>query len=214
MNFVFDLGAVLVTWEPVSLVRQHLGSHAPTAAAAAALARQLFDHEDWLGFDRGTRTHDDAIGRSALRLSLPGERLHAMLPPAGEHLVPIPVTVELLARLRARRDAGAALRLYYLSNMPMPYARGLMARHAFMHWFDGGIFSGDVKVLKPQREIYALLAERYRLAPEDTVFIDDMPANVAGARAIGWHALHCTRPAALAAQLAPLLDKGPAAGSG
>ncbi|MBO9516269.1 MAG: HAD family phosphatase [Variovorax sp.] len=202
MNVVFDLGAVLLTWEPVALVQAHFAPHAPTAEAAHALARQMFHHEDWLGFDRGTHSLDDAIGRMALRLSLPGDRLHAVLAPMGERLEPIPATIDVLARLRERRDAGEALRLYYLSNMPVPYARVLESRHAFFSWFDGGIFSGDVKIIKPQRGIYELLAGRYGLQACETVFIDDSAANVAAAREFGWQAIHCDRPSQLARQLA------------
>ena len=204
-NVVFDLGAVLLNWEPVSLVHAALAPHTPTAEAAHALVREMFHHEDWLGFDRGTHTLEDAIGRMALRLALPEARLHATLGPLGERLEPIAVTVELLAQLRARRDEGEALRLYYLSNMPTPYARVLEERHAFFRWFDGGIFSGDVRMLKPQREIYELLASRYRLQPGETVFIDDSALNVAAARELGWQAIHCTAPSALPAQLAGYL---------
>jgi putative hydrolase of the HAD superfamily len=200
MNVVFDLGAVLLTWEPVALVQAQLEPHAPTAEAAHALARQMFHHEDWLGFDRGTHTLDDAIGRMALRLSLPAHRLNDVLAPMGERLEPIAVTVNLLAGLRDRRDAGEDLRLYYLSNMPAPYARVLEYRHAFFRWFDGGIFSGDVKIIKPQREIYELLAKRYGLVAADTLFIDDSLANVVAARELGWQAIHCKRPSELPAQ--------------
>jgi putative hydrolase of the HAD superfamily len=206
MNIVFDLGAVLFTWEPTSLVQTHLGAHAPTAEACGMLARAMFQHEDWIGFDRGSHSLDDAIGRMALRLSLPAERLNAMLSPTGEHLVPIDATLELLGELRARRDAGGDLRLYYLSNMPAPHARALVARYPFMHWFDGGVFSGDVQLLKPQLEIYQLLAERHALEPGRTVFIDDTLVNVEAARSLGWHAIHCSAPAALAGQLAPYLQ--------
>lgn len=202
MNIVFDLGAVLVTWEPVALVQTHLGSHAPTAKAAHALARDMFHHEDWLGFDRGTHPLDVAIGLMATRLGLPRDKLEALLAPMGERLAPIAVTVELLDGLRQRRDAGEDLRLYYLSNMPVPYARALERRMSFLSWFDGGIFSGDVKLLKPQREIYALLVERFALVPQATVFIDDSKANVDAARALGWHAVHCEAPSVLPAQLA------------
>ena len=205
MNVVFDLGAVLLTWEPVALVQNQLAPHAPTAEAAHALARQMFHHEDWLGFDRGTHSLDDAIGRMALRLALPADRLSEVLAPMGERLEPIPVTVELLASLRARRDAGEDLRLYYLSNMPSPYARVLEYRHPFFQWFDGGIFSGDVQMIKPQREIYELLAAQYRLAAAETVFIDDSLANVLAARELGWQAIHCERPSALPRQLAGYL---------
>ncbi|RZI96826.1 MAG: HAD family phosphatase [Variovorax sp.] len=207
MNIVFDLGAVLLTWEPVALVQQHLGHHAPTAEAAHALAREMFHHEDWLGFDRGTHALDVAVGLMAQRLSLPADKLSALFEPMGERLQPIPVTVELLDSLRERRDAGEDLHLYYLSNMPVPYARVLEQRALFLRWFEGGIFSGDVKLLKPQREIYALMAERFGLEGDKTVFIDDSLANVEAARAFGWHAIHCNAPSALPRQLAALIEE-------
>ncbi len=202
MNVVFDLGAVLLAWEPTRLVQTHLPEHASTEAAAAALGRALFHHDDWLSFDRGTRSLDEAIARMARRLALPADKLDAMLRTLGERLEPIAVTVELLDGLFARRDAGEALRLYYLSNMPGPYARAIERRHAFMRRFDGGVFSSDVKFMKPDREIYELLAVRHALDPQRTVFVDDSAANVEAARAFGWHAIHCTRPASLAGQLA------------
>ena len=202
MNIVFDLGAVLVAWEPVALIQTHLGPHAPTAEAAHALARDMFHHEDWLGFDRGTHPLDVAIGLMAKRLDLPADKLDALLAPMGERLAPIAITVDLLDGLRQRRDAGEDLKLYYLSNMPVSYARALERRMSFLQWFDGGIFSGDVKLLKPQREIYALLAERFTLEPEATVFIDDSQANVDAALAFGWRAVHCEAPSALPQQLA------------
>lgn len=205
MNVVFDLGAVLLAWEPTRLVQAHLAQHAPTEAAAAALGRALFHHDDWTSFDCGTRTLDDAIARMAARLSLPAEPLHAMLGNLGERLEAIEVTVDMLEQLFAHREAGQPLRLYYLSNMPAPYARAVERRHAFMRRFDGGVFSGDVKFIKPDREIFEVLAVRYALDPAETVFIDDSAANVEAARAFGWQAIHCTAPDMLPAQLSRYL---------
>src|SRR4030095_12940868 len=111
----------------------------------------------------------------------------------------------VVPQLPMRLDAGEPLRLYHLSNMPAPYARVLELRHGFFAWFDGGIFSGDVQVIKPQREIYEMLAARHGLEAAQTVFIDDSQANVLAARALGWHAIHCQQPSALPAQLAPYL---------
>ena len=192
MNIVFDLGAVLLTWQPEQLVATHLGAHAPTAEAAAELVRAMFHHEDWLGF-------------MALRLELPAHQLGAMLPIDAIHLTPIMASVAVLAGLRARREAGADLQLYYLSNMPAPWARVIEREYPFMRWFDGGVFSGDVGLLKPQPDIYQLLAGRHALAPQHTLFIDDVLVNVQAARALGWQAIHCTDPDALAGQLAPHL---------
>lgn len=201
MNVVFDLGAVLLAWEPMRLVRTHLPQHAPDEAAAAALGRAMFQHDDWTSFDCGTRTLPDSIARMAARLSLPAQNLHEMLGDLGERLAPIDVTVALAESLFDRRDAGEPLRLYYLSNMPAPYARAIERRLPFMKRFDGGVFSGDVKFLKPEREIYEVLAMRHGLDPAETVFIDDSAANVEMARAFGWHAIHCTAPAMLTMQL-------------
>lgn len=209
MNIVFDFGAVLFTWQPAELVRRHFPHLTPTAQAAEELAQALFHHEDWQGFDRGAHALDEAVERIAARLSLPGDALHAFLAPIGERLAPIDATVALLARLRERRDSDMAgdLRLYFLSNMPAPYARVLERRHDFIGWFDGGIFSGDVQLAKPQPEIYRLLESRHGLAPERTVFIDDMHANVEAARGLGWQAIHCTQPEQLGAQLRTLLPQ-------
>ena len=80
--------------------------------------------------------------------------------------------------------------MYFLSNMPMPYARVLEQRHAFLKNFDGGIFSGDVKLIKPDPAIYELLESRYLLDPGHTLFIDDLKSNVEAAKKRGWHGIH------------------------
>jgi len=85
--------------------------------------------------------------------------------------------------------------------MPAPCARILEQRHPFLQWFDGGMFSADVKTIKPQPEIFRMLESRYALASARTVFIDDLPANVGAARVHGWHASHFES----ATQLEPLL---------
>jgi len=201
VNLVFDFGAVLFSWQPIQLVQANLGEHAPTAEAARRLAHAIFSHEDWLAFDRGHSSLDQAIDAIARRLDLPAVSLDAMLSPVGERMAPIAETVALLAQLRTRREQGGSLRLFYLSNMPSPYARQLEARHEFLRWFDGGVFSGDVQAIKPEARIYQLLAERHGLEPARTVFIDDMPDNVLAARNLGWHAIHFETAAALAQQL-------------
>jgi putative hydrolase of the HAD superfamily len=88
--------------------------------------------------------------------------------------------------------------------MPAPFARTLEQRHAFIQWFDGGLFSADVRLLKPQAEIYQLLAQRYQLQPGTTLFIDDHRPNVQAAAALGWQTLHLIEPAELSKCLALL----------
>lgn len=198
MNVVFDLGAVLVAWEPGRLMQAHFPERAPGPDAAGALARAFFRHTDWLDFDCGIRSVDEVVERTAVRLALPLDRVHALVAPLGERLEPIAENIALLASLRERRED---VRLFYLSNMPVPYARALERRLPFFQWFDGGVFSGDVKLIKPNSEIYELLAWRHGFDPAQTLFIDDTAANVEAARALGWRAIHCTAPQALGAQV-------------
>ncbi|MCR5885534.1 HAD family phosphatase [Rhizobacter sp. J219] len=93
-------------------------------------------------------------------------------------------TVDLLHRLH---DQGH--KLYFLSNMPEPYAVHLESTHAFFSRFTDGVFSSRVKLIKPEPEIFQLATERFGIEPSQTVFIDDVAKNVEIARAHGWHAI-------------------------
>jgi len=194
VNVVFDFGAVLFTWQPHTLVQQHLGAHAPDVQSAHDLGRAIFGHEDWHRFDGGLLDLHEVAGRTAQRLGLPLDGLHQLLDPIGERLSPIAESVALLDSLRERREQQGDVRLYYLSNMPEPFARVLEQRHDFLGWFDGGVFSGDVQLCKPDPRIYTKLAERHQLDPARTLFIDDLPGNVEAAEALGWHGEHCATP--------------------
>jgi putative hydrolase of the HAD superfamily len=202
VNIVFDFGAVLFTWQPGALIQIHFPDHAATQAQRSALAHGVFGHADWHDFDRGVLSAAEVSARTAKRLGLHEPALLALVNGIGEHLRPMLDSVEVLAQLHALRDQpGSALRLYYLSNMPVPYARVLAKKHAFIGWFDGGIFSGDVKHIKPEPEIYALLERRYQLEPSQTVLIDDLASNVAHGQNRGWQGIHFESAAQLKAQL-------------
>jgi putative hydrolase of the HAD superfamily len=189
MNIVFDLGAVLVQWRPQDLLRQHFPEQAGTPELALALANEFFHHADWASFDRGALSMDRVIALHCARLGLPGPAVAALVENIGDYLTAMPDTVALLAGLHAKRARDPGLRLYYLSNMPAPYARTIEKRHNFFQWFDGGAFSGDVNHAKPEPAIYNLLETRYALAPEHTVFIDDLALNITAAQARGWHGI-------------------------
>ena len=201
MNIVFDFGAVLFTWQPATLLSHHFPDRIKTPEQAQQWALDVFHHPDWQGFDSGTVELEDVVARTASRLLLAHDDLHQALAPIGERLVPIACNVELLARLCERRGNQEKIKLYFLSNMPAPFARALEQRHDFLQWFDGGIFSGDVKLAKPDPAIFKLLAARYQLDIAKTLFIDDSLANVQAADALGWHTIHCEVPELLPGQL-------------
>ena len=202
MNVVFDFGAVLFTWRPIEIVAAAFPARATTPADASQLAHALFGHADWQDYDRGLLEMDAVVQRLSSRLALDHAAVQTLVQNIGACLAPIDETVAVLQSLHARKQAGEGVSgLYFLSNMPRPYARELEHKHAFLQHFDGGVFSGDVLLSKPDPAIYQLLQTRYQLPPERTLFIDDLQANVQAAQDLGWQGIHLTAPQSLAATL-------------
>ena len=189
MNYVFDFGAVLVSWQPVNLLAECFPQQADTPAHAGHLAHAVFGHEDWQNYDRGLLSMAEVIDRTSVRLGLDAQRFAALVGSIGQRLIPMADSIAWLAQLKAQRDAGQDVRLYFLSNMPVDYARELERDHTFVDWFDGGIFSGDVGAIKTEAAIYQQLQARHGLVPQQTVFFDDLLGNVHAARSQGWHAV-------------------------
>jgi 2-haloacid dehalogenase len=107
---------------------------------------------------------------------------------AGE----IPGSVAVLADLRA-----AGVRLVALSNWSAEMFPVALERFDFLAWFEGIVISGDVGVNKPDRRIFEHLTQRFGVAPQQTVFVDDSAANIDTARELGFCALQFTDATAL-----------------
>ncbi len=196
MNIVFDFGAVLVNWQPHEVVRKHFPEIANTPETAAQLASSFFAHPDWQEFDAGRVSPQEISQRCSKRLELDMQAVQKMVDDIEDHITPIPSSVQVLENLYPQKEAKN-YKLYFLSNMPAPYARGL-ERHAFMRCFDGGIWSADHGQIKPQPEIFHKLESMYGLKGQQILFIDDHPANIAAARIEGWQTIHLTDPSKLA----------------
>ena len=205
MNVVFDFGVVLFTWQPARFLPDFFPVRAATPVLASALAADVFSHADWHAFDQGLLTGAETVRRTADRLALDATALSGLLARIPDLLTPVEGTVEILNGLRGRRTLRGDIKLFYLSNMPAPFARELEQRHSFLNWFDGGIFSGDVKLIKPQPEIFQLMQQRFNLDPAQTLFIDDLQDNVDAARSFGWQAVQFVSPVKLRGQLATVL---------
>ena len=185
MNLVFDFGAVLFRWQPELLMQAHFADRATSAQAARELVRAFLHHPDWQSFDRGAIAEHDLVSRTSERLGLQPAAVLALLEGIEAHLTPLQPTVALLERLCQRRRERADVRLYYLSNMPAPYAQHLLRTHDFMAWFDDGVFSSTVKLAKPDPAIFKLALGQFDITAGETVFIDDHAPNVDAARALG-----------------------------
>ena len=145
--------------------------------------------------DEGLHLFAVVLAQVARRVGLNATVLGALVESIGDRLSPMPESVALfhqLVALRAQRAATGRepLRLYYLSNMPVPYARTLERMNPFLKEFDGGIFSGDELLIKPEPAIYQCLQTRYALEPANTVFLDDLLPNIQAAQAEGGQGIH------------------------
>jgi putative hydrolase of the HAD superfamily len=181
---VFDVGGVIVQWQPLQLMREHL----PMVAADEAYA-QVFQSwapgADWLEFDRGTVEPDALAERIARRTGYPRAAIDSLIGAIGAHLEPMPHSVALIARVRA---AGHPLGL--LSNMPRLYADHLEATHECFGWFDQRAWSGRLGLAKPDRAFFNHLLAQLEVESSQAVFIDDHIGHVEAARGYGWSAVH------------------------
>ncbi len=190
---IFDLGGVLIDWNPRYLYRKMFNGD------DAAMERFLAEvcSPEWNGKQDEGRSLSDAtevlIAAHPTRESLIRafyDRWPEMVSGA------VAGTVEILSKLK---EAG--YRLYALSNWSaetFPFAR---RRFEFFDWFDHVVISGEVGLVKPDRAIFDhLLAKAERRAAE-CVFIDDSPGNVAAAGSLGFDAIHFQSPAQLSDEL-------------
>lgn len=196
---VFDFGRVLFDWQPEALLARVLPHRAATPEAAAHWVAQVFQGYtgDWGDFDRGVVEVPALVRRIATRTGLAACEVQALVDAVPSALTPLHGTVALLECLKA-----AGRRLFYLSNMPLPYAQHLERTHAFLRHFDDGVFSCRAGLNKPEPAIYEHARQRFGLPASRLLFIDDHAPNVEAAQACGWQALQYTGDEALARELA------------
>ncbi|MDT8953862.1 HAD family hydrolase [Aeromonas caviae] len=178
MAIIFDLGRVVVSWDPVGIVSAVRGPQ-----GAAELAERLFNHPDWLEVDRGTLSLHTMARQAEARTGLSAADNLAILQAVPASLLPDPAMVALIEELH-----GAGHALYALSNMGHASIDWL-ERQDFWRFFSGKVVSARVRMMKPEPDIYRYLLVSFDLQAEECLFIDDSPANVAAAEALGLRGL-------------------------
>jgi putative hydrolase of the HAD superfamily len=175
-NVIFDLGGVVIEWSPDRILETCYADPQMRAIMKTA----LFLHPDWLQLDRGTLSEAQALVRLKDRTGRPAPELEGLLAAVRASLHTKSDTVALLARLHER-----GVPLYCLSNMSSATFQYLRQRHSFWGVFRGIVISGDIKMMKPEREIFEFLFSRYGLCATESVFVDDHAANIDAARSLG-----------------------------
>jgi putative hydrolase of the HAD superfamily len=191
-NAVFDVGGVLLEWNPPAVI----ASLYPDRATQELIRRQMFEHADWLEFDRGALSYAAAIDHFAKATGRSTDETRTLIHATRESLRPIEGTVRMVEQL-----AAAGIHLYLLSNMPVSTFEYLVQKHRFFGHFKHLVISGAILMVKPEPAIYKHLVEKTGIAPAESVFIDDLLKNVIAARECGFHAIQFTDPDDCRAQL-------------
>ncbi len=178
---VFDMGGVLLDWNPRHLYR--------TVFADEDAMERFIEELDLVAWnvanhDSGAVPLDESVAELARRHPRYAEELAHW----GNRYVemvsgPVEGSLEILAELHGR------VPLYLLSNVPREPIAQLQLDWPFFAWFDGMVISAHEGLIKPDPRLFRVLLDRYDLVPEATVFIDDVQANVDAAAALGIRAI-------------------------
>ena len=179
-NIVFDLGRVLIKFEPKEYIEQNVPEE-----KREDFYNGIFGSTEWLMFDRGTLSYEDA--KKIFKERVPGadkqiDRLFDT--DLFEILHPIEENVKLLPELKKKYN------LYILSNFHQPAFEHIFKKYDFFRLFDGHTVSCYYYLLKPEKEIYDTLIEKFNLIPEETVFIDDTKVNIEACEKEGIRGIH------------------------
>jgi 2-haloacid dehalogenase len=192
---VFDIGGVLIDWNPAYLYRKLLPDEAAVSAFLNEVCTSAWNEQ----FDAGLPFAD---GIAALAARHPERdalieaywlRWHEML--GGE----IAGTANILGRLKA--DGIPVHAISNWSAETFPRAKDI---YPFLGLFDVLVVSGAEKLVKPDAAIFRRFLERANVRAEECIFIDDNAANIAAAAALGFHTEHFRTAEALEARLTAL----------
>ena len=189
---VFDLGGVLIDWNPRYVYRELFDDEEQMEWFLANICTSEWNAQQDAGrtFEEATSILLDKHPEHEGMIRAYYDRWEDML--AG----PIPGSVEILREVR-----DSPYRLYGLTNWSaesFPVAR---ERYDFLNWFEGIVVSGEIRMIKPHPEIFEHLTDRFSLKPAATVFIDDVAANVEAARKAGYRAIRFESPEQLRSDL-------------
>jgi 2-haloacid dehalogenase len=193
---VFDMGGVLVDWDPRHIYRTLLPDD---AAIDAFFGRVPLFERNYRDNDRGVPIASTVDELCALH---PDDE--HLIRAWGEHYPTMARrvyddVVEIVAELHAR-----GLRLLALSNAPLEMEATWRA-FDFCRYFEGFVISGEEGVVKPEPAIFQVLIDRFRVDPASTVFVDDVQHNVDAANALGFNSIRFASAEQLRRELDALL---------
>lgn len=177
-NIVFDMGKVLVGYDAMRVCEHHIAD----AHDRKRVCTTVFVSPEWIQMDMGVLPEEQAIRQMCGRLP---ERLHEAvgLCMRDWHRYCMYTMTEMEPLIRELKAEGYGI--YVCSNASLRLLSCYQDVIPAVDCFDGLLFSAEVKCIKPQKEMYHHLFDRFGLKPEECYFIDDIQNNIDGARECG-----------------------------
>lgn len=176
-TIIFDLGNVLINWEPKLLYNKIFDSEEKTNDFLENICTLSWNEEQDAGrsLKNGTDVLIQQYPQHKAEISAYYDRWEEMLNGAIEG------SVEIFRKLKDSRK----YKIYALTNWSSELFPVALRNFKFLNWFDGIVVSGDEGIRKPEAAFFQILFDRYLVKPENAVFIDDNLRNVEAARKIG-----------------------------
>ncbi|PZR40471.1 MAG: HAD family hydrolase [Azospira oryzae] len=194
---IFDLGAVLIDWNPKHLYRKIYNTE-----EEIDWFLQNICTSEWNDQQDAGRSFEAATRERVEKFPEHKEAIEAWY---GRWPETINGSIEgTVAILKEIRDSKK-YRLYALTNWSAESFPWALQNFEFLHWFEGIVVSGVEKTRKPFPEFYQILFDRYGVDPGKAIFIDDNPANIKGGDAVGLTTIHFQSPEQLREELSQYL---------
>lgn len=179
-NIVFDMGQVLVKFEP----EKYIANYTSNECEVRILTREVFKSKEWVGLDHGILNQFQAVESICKRIP---KHLHS----ATEDLVhnwhkyrePVEGMEEIVLNLKNR-----GYNLYVLSNISSIYYE-LKKTIPALKLIDNQFLSYEWHMIKPCPEIFRAFCTHYNLVPKECLFIDDLPSNIFMAELTGMNGI-------------------------
>jgi len=192
-TIVFDLGGVLIDWNPAYVFETLI----PEEEKRKHFFQNICTHE-WNEEQDAGRTIKEANEVLITKHPEWKEHIKAYYGRWEEMLGgPIEKTVEIFRELKE----GGNYKMYALTNWSAETFPKALALYEFLHWFDGRLVSGEEKMRKPFPEFFQLLLDRFNIKKEEALFIDDNLRNAEAAKDFGLETIRFTSPAQLREEL-------------
>jgi len=181
-TIIFDLGAVLIDWNPHYLYRNIFADEDEMKNFLANVATSDWNEEQDAG-----RSLQDGTDLLVKQFPQQEEHIRAFYSRWDEMLGdPLHGTVEIFKQLKQSKR----YKIYALTNWSAETFPVAVARYDFLSWFDGIVVSGAEKMRKPTPAFYQILFDRYQVKPEEALFIDDNYRNILAAEKMGIQSIH------------------------